>query len=86
MFELFRNPNFDFIGRRRWAYIISLIFILAGFGSMVAKGGLRYGIDFSGGTLIQVRFEKAVPVDRIRRALETVRMGEIGRASCRERV
>src|SRR5216683_6882218 len=76
MFELFRNPNFDFIGRRRWAYIISLIFILAGFGSMVAKDGLRYGIDFSGGTLIQVRFEKAVPVDRIRRALETVRMGE----------
>ena len=76
MFELFRNPNFDFIGRRRWAYIISVLFILAGFGSMVAKGGLRYGIDFSGGTLIQVRFEKAVPVDRIRRALETVRMGE----------
>jgi preprotein translocase subunit SecF len=76
MFELFRNPNFDFIGRRRWAYIISVLFILAGFGSMVAKGGLRYGIDFSGGTLIQVRFEKPVPVDRIRRALETVRMGE----------
>ncbi|MGH7372283.1 MAG: protein translocase subunit SecF, partial [Candidatus Methylomirabilales bacterium] len=60
----------------RWAYIISMLFILAGFGSMVAKGGLRYGIDFSGGTLIQVRFEKPVPVDRIRAALDTVRMGE----------
>ena len=33
---------------------------------MVAKGGLRYGIDFSGGTLIQVRFEQPVPVERIR--------------------
>jgi preprotein translocase SecF subunit len=43
---------------------------------MVAKGGLRYGIDFSGGTLIQVRFEKPVAVDRIRHALETVQMGE----------
>src|SRR4029434_4235255 len=53
-----------------------VLFILAGFGSMVAKGGLRYGIDFSGGTLLQVRFEKPVPVDRIRRALETVKMGE----------
>jgi preprotein translocase subunit SecF len=72
MIELFRDPNFDFIGRRRWAYIISIIFILCGVGSMVAKGGLRYGIDFSGGTLIQVRFEKPVAVDRIRHALETV--------------
>jgi preprotein translocase SecF subunit len=76
MFELFKNPNINFIGRRRWAYIISILFILAGVGSMVARGGLRYGIDFSGGTLIQVRFEKAVPVNRIRAALETVHMGE----------
>jgi preprotein translocase subunit SecF len=76
MIELFRDSNFDFIGRRRWAYVISILFILAGVGSMVAKGGLRYGIDFSGGTLIQVRFEKSVSVDRIRHALETVQMGE----------
>ena len=69
MIELFRDSNFDFVGRRRWAYLISILFILAGLGSMVAKGGLRYGIDFSGGTLIQVRFEKAVAVDRIRHAL-----------------
>jgi preprotein translocase SecF subunit len=76
MIELFRDPGFNFIGRRRWAYLISVLFILAGIGSMVAKGGLRYGIDFSGGTLIQVRFEKPVAVDRIRHALETVQMGE----------
>ncbi|MGH7350055.1 MAG: protein translocase subunit SecF, partial [Candidatus Rokuibacteriota bacterium] len=76
MIELFRNARFNFIGRRRWAYLISILFILAGIGSMVAKGGLRYGIDFSGGTLIQVRFEKAVSVDRIRHALETVQLGE----------
>ncbi len=76
MIELFRDPGFNFIGRRRWAYLISVLFILAGIGSMVAKGGLRYGIDFSGGTLIQVRFERPVAVDRIRHALETVQMGE----------
>jgi preprotein translocase subunit SecF len=74
--QLFRDPNFNFIGRRRWAYVISILFILAGVGSMVAKGGLRYGIDFSGGTLMQVRFEKAVAVDRIRHALDNVQMGE----------
>jgi preprotein translocase subunit SecF len=76
MIELLRDPRFNFIGRRRWAYAITALFILAGIGSMVAKGGLRYGIDFSGGTLIQVRFEKPVPVDRIRHALESVQMGE----------
>ncbi|HUP34875.1 MAG TPA: protein translocase subunit SecF [Candidatus Limnocylindria bacterium] len=76
MIQLFRDPSFNFIGRRRWAYLISILFILVGVGSMVAKGGLRYGIDFSGGTLIQVRFETPVAVDRIRRALETVQMGD----------
>src|SRR5260370_32451873 len=74
MFELFHNPNFDFIGRRRWAYIIPLIFILSVCGHIVAKGGLRYGINFSGSTLIQARYDKPVPVDRIRRALESARM------------
>jgi len=76
MFQVFVEPNYNFIGRRRWAYILSVLFILAGVASMVAKGGLRYGIDFSGGTLIQIRFEQPVPVDRIRTSLEKIKMGE----------
>ena len=76
MIQLFHNPNYDFIGRRRWAYILSIAFILVGLGSMAMKGGLRYGIDFSGGTLIQVRFEKPAPVERIRTALEDIKLGE----------
>jgi preprotein translocase SecF subunit len=76
MIQLFHDPNYNFIGRRRWAYLLSIAFILVGLGSMVMKGGLRYGIDFSGGTLIQVRFEKPVPVERIRTALEDIKLGE----------
>jgi preprotein translocase SecF subunit len=76
MFQIFADPQYDFIGRRRWAYLVSVLFILVGLGSIVAKGGLRYGIDFSGGTLIQVRFERPVPVDRIRASLERIQMGE----------
>jgi len=76
MLQVFVNPNYDFIGKRRWAYLLSVIFILIGVGSMVSKGGLRNGIDFSGGTLIQVRFEQAPPVDAIRRALDAIKMGE----------
>ncbi|HVQ77512.1 MAG TPA: protein translocase subunit SecF [Candidatus Binatia bacterium] len=76
MIELFRDPSYDFIGRRRWAYLASAIIILISLGSIAMKGGLRYGIDFSGGTLVQVRFERPVPIDRIRSALEAVRLGE----------
>ena len=76
MLQIFVDPQFDFIGKRRWAYLASVVFILIGLGSMAAKGGLRYGIDFSGGTLIQVRFERAVPVERIRASLERIQMGE----------
>ena len=76
MLQIFVDPQFDFIGKRRWAYLASVVFILIGLGSMVAKGGLRYGIDFSGGTLIQVRFERAVPVERIRASLERIQLGE----------
>jgi preprotein translocase subunit SecF len=76
MLQLFPAPSFEFIGKRRWTYGLSVLFIAAGLASMAWKGGLHYGIDFAGGTLIQVRFERAVPVDRIRAALDTIRLGE----------
>ncbi len=76
MLHLFRDSNYDFIGKRRWAYLLSAVFIATGFLSIGAKGGLKYGIDFSGGVLIQVRFGKAVPVALIRRALDRIKLGE----------
>ena len=76
MRQLFRESNFDFIGKRRWAYLLSLAFIAAGLVSIAFAGGLRYGIDFSGGTLIQARFDQTVAVDRIRAALDQIKLGE----------
>lgn len=76
MLQLFKDSNYDFIGKRRWAYLLSAAFIAVGLLSIAMKGGLRYGIDFSGGTLIQVRFEKAVPIDLIRSALDRIKLGE----------
>jgi preprotein translocase subunit SecF len=75
MIQLFRNPAYDFIGKRRWAYLLSAAFILVGLASLVAKGGLRYDIDFSGGTLVQVRFAEPPRVDQIRAALEPAGLG-----------
>ncbi len=76
MIRLFKDTTYDFIGKRRWAYLLSVTFIATGLGSIGVKGGLRYGIDFSGGTLIQARFEKVVPVERIRGALGRIKLGE----------
>lgn len=72
MIQLFANPSYDFIGKRRWAYLASALFILIGLVSLVSKGGLRYDIDFAGGTLVQVRFEEAPRVADIRRSLAGV--------------
>jgi preprotein translocase subunit SecF len=76
MIELFRNPSYDFIGKRRWAYLISLAAILVSIASMAVKGGLRYDIDFTGGTLIQIRFEQPPDIGRIRAGLARIGLGE----------
>ena len=76
MIELFKNPNYDFIGKRKWAYYASIVFTLIALTSLVAKGGLRYDIDFTGGTLIQVRFEQAPAVAQIRASLASLQLGD----------
>lgn len=76
MIQLFRTPNYDFIGRRRWAYAASAVFIVIGLVSLIGKGGLRYDIDFAGGTLIQVRFEQPPAIARIRARLATIGLGD----------
>ena len=67
--------NVDFIGKRRMAFIFSLVLILISFGSLLVKGGPRYGIDFAGGTLIQVRFDGQVKVPDIKQALAAEDIG-----------
>ena len=76
MIELFKNPNYDFIGKRKWAYLASVVFTLIGLGALAFHGGLRYDLDFTGGTLIQVQFEKPPTVAAIRRSLGTIHLGE----------
>jgi preprotein translocase subunit SecF len=76
MMQLFRDPSYDFIGKRRWAYLASATFILISLASIVTKGGLRYGIDFAGGTLVQLRFDQPTSIDRIRNALDRLGVGE----------
>jgi preprotein translocase subunit SecF len=67
--ELFRNANFDFLGKK-WPFIIvSLVLIAAGVISLVVKGGPRYGIDLRGGALVYVKFAERPPINELRSAL-----------------
>jgi preprotein translocase subunit SecF len=75
MIELFRAPRFDFIGKRRWAYVVSAVLVLLCLGSLIVRG-LHYDIDFTGGTLVQVRFEKPPSVAAIRSGLARIELGE----------
>ena len=66
--ELFKNTNYDFLGKK-WPFIIaSLILTVAGLGSIAARGGLNYGIDFKGGALMTVKFAYPPPLEKIRAA------------------
>lgn len=75
--ELFKNTNFDFLGKKMPFIAASLVLTVAGLVSLVARGGPKYGIDFAGGALMYLRFDKEPPVDQIRKALEGKVQGEI---------
>lgn len=68
--QFIRNDlNIDFIGLRRISYIVSIVLILAGVVSVIVKGGLQYGIDFSGGATVQIKFEKVISDEELKKSL-----------------
>lgn len=50
------DTNIDFIGYRYWSYGISVLLILVGLGAAIWGNGLKMGIDFAGGVIVQVQF------------------------------
>ncbi len=76
MIELFRCPNIDWIGKSKYFIALSLILLVVGGYSIASKGGLRFGIDFRGGTLVYVRFAQQPPLDKLRDGLRSRGLGE----------
>ena len=70
------DTHFDFMGKIKTAMTISGLVILVGLGSVALSGGLKYGIDFAGGTLIQLQFKTAPDIEVIRDGLKTIALGE----------
>lgn len=69
MLELIPKTNIDFIGKRYIYFAISGIVLLAGLSSLIIKKGPKWGLDFTGGTLIEVRFQNPPSMEEIRKAL-----------------
>lgn len=68
--QFFKKTHFDFIGKRWVFFTISGILIMAGIVSLIAKGGPRLGVDFTGGTLMQVEFRQKPAAQELRAVLE----------------
>ncbi len=72
MQHIFENANYNFVRWRWHAIALSWLVVLAGVAVAVARGGVPLGIDFTGGTVVIVKFEQPVAEDVVRRALDPV--------------
>jgi preprotein translocase SecF subunit len=70
MLQLLIGTNLPFMRFRRVAYMFSGSLILATIVWLIVHGGPRYGVDFTGGTLLQIRTSQVLPADQVRAALD----------------
>jgi preprotein translocase subunit SecF len=71
------GTKFDFVRLFKWAVIFSLSLILLGLASLWYRGGLNYGVDFAGGTVVHVKFTQPTSIADIRQALDATNIGNI---------
>jgi preprotein translocase subunit SecF len=76
--ELFRQTNIDFLKYKWYAIGASWLLIAIGLFAVFVQKGLKFGIDFAGGTQIAVRFASPPDLDRLRRIMQTANLGETG--------
>ena len=69
--QLFKTPNYDFVRWRWHALALSLVIILAG-AYVMATRGLQYGVEFSGGTMVIVKFDQLPDLQRVRSAVSAI--------------
>lgn len=73
MFEILGKTDIDFMGKRKIAFAFSGVLVLLGIVAVIqiARGTANLGIDFAGGTAVQLKFDQPIPIDQARKALES---------------
>lgn len=74
--RIFQNLNFDFLGKRKTFYIVSAALLIIGFIS-IAIGGLRFGIDFKGGSEVVLQFRNPIDITQIRSNVDNIGLGNV---------
>lgn len=74
--QIFKKPDFDFMKFKLVAFGLSAVLIALGLINISAGKGLNYGVDFAGGTLIQIRFASPFPIGKLRQVLREAGLGE----------
>jgi len=68
--EFFRyTRTFNFMGKSKIAMVFSIALVLASY-ALLATKGLNYGVDFAGGTVVQVKYDTTAPIDAMRKSLK----------------
>src|ERR1700693_3339556 len=67
--NFFKQVDLDWMGKAKYFFGLSGLLLAAGLASVLSHGGLFYGIDFKGGTVVDVRFAGAPPIDTLRAGL-----------------
>ncbi len=74
--EIFKKiTHINFVGSMKLYFTLSIIAIIISIASVAWHGGLNLGIDFAGGTLVQVKFQQATSTEGLRKALDTIKLG-----------
>jgi len=67
--NFFKQVDLDWMGKAKYFFGLSFLLLAAGLASILSHGGLFYGIDFKGGTVVDVRFAGPPPIDTLRAGL-----------------
>ena len=73
--KLLKETNIDFLSMRKFGFVISGSFILAGIVSLLLQGGPALSIDFTGGTLAQIQFNQPPDIGKVSSALDKMNIG-----------
>jgi preprotein translocase subunit SecF len=75
MIELFKQPNIDWMGKAKYFFALSGLLLAIGWATIFFKGGIKYGIDFRGGTNVDIRFAQTPNIDQLRAGLRAQGLG-----------